>query len=90
MGKVYATVTRVTHDSIVALGLLTNREREVLSLLADGPSNRAMARQLNIAERTVKAHLTNLMRKLGVESRLEAALISHLHADEIRDPGYNP
>nr|WP_241827137.1 LuxR C-terminal-related transcriptional regulator [Streptomyces graminilatus] len=59
--------------------LLTSRERQVLSLLAGGPSNRVIARKLGIAERTVKAHLTNLMRKLGVESRLEAALISNLH-----------
>ncbi|WP_234330006.1 helix-turn-helix domain-containing protein [Streptomyces viridochromogenes] len=62
----------------------------MLSLLADGPSNRALARQLDIAERTVKAHVTNLMRKLGVESRLEAALLSNLHADKINPSGQCP
>ncbi|MFD5946378.1 helix-turn-helix transcriptional regulator [Streptomyces collinus] len=62
---------------------LTDRERQVLSLLADGPSNRTMARKLGITERTVKAHLTNLMRKLGIESRLEAALISNLHGADM-------
>ncbi|WP_078632411.1 helix-turn-helix domain-containing protein [Streptomyces resistomycificus] len=65
------------------LDLLTDREKQVLSLLADGPSNRVMARQLGIAERTVKAHLTSLMRKLNIESRLEAALFSNLHRDEL-------
>ncbi|MFF0106079.1 helix-turn-helix domain-containing protein [Streptomyces hirsutus] len=62
---------------------LTDRERQVLALLADGPSNRMMARRLGIAERTVKAHLTNLMRKLGIQTRLEAALLSNLHSEEM-------
>ncbi|MGY0068680.1 helix-turn-helix domain-containing protein [Streptomyces sp. QTS137] len=60
---------------------LTNRERQVLALLSDGPSNRAIARRLGIAERTVKAHLTSLMRKLGIQTRLEAALLSNLHSE---------
>ncbi|MFC5852945.1 response regulator transcription factor [Streptomyces chlorus] len=42
---------------------MTDRERQVLTLLADGPSNLVIARRLGIAERTVKAHLTSLMRK---------------------------
>lgn len=62
----------------------------MLSLLADGPSNRAMAGKLGITERTVKAHLTNLMRKLGIESRLEAALISNLYGNEILHKGDHP
>ncbi|MEU2600621.1 helix-turn-helix transcriptional regulator [Streptomyces hirsutus] len=62
---------------------LTDRERQVLSLLADGPSNRVIARRLGIAERTVKAHLTSLMRKLGIQTRLEAALLSNLHSEEM-------
>ncbi|MEU7662299.1 helix-turn-helix domain-containing protein [Streptomyces lincolnensis] len=66
------------------IGRLTDRERQVFSLLANGPSNRIIAKQLDIAERTVKAHVTNLMRKLEVESRLEAALLSNLHAGEIK------
>jgi DNA-binding NarL/FixJ family response regulator len=49
-----------------------------------------MARQLGITERTVKAHLTNLMRKLGIESRLEAALISNLHGAEMLHKGDHP
>ncbi|MER0243119.1 LuxR C-terminal-related transcriptional regulator [Streptomyces sp. HSW2009] len=65
--------------SIPDLSLLTKREVEVLLLLADGESNRSLARQLDIAERTVRAHVTSLMRKLGARSRGEAALFVYRH-----------
>ncbi|MFE9926262.1 helix-turn-helix transcriptional regulator [Streptomyces sp. NPDC005774] len=61
----------------------TDRERQVLALLTDGPSNHMMARRLGTAKRTVKAHLTNLMRKLGIQTRLAAALLSNLHSEGI-------
>ncbi|MTD57971.1 LuxR C-terminal-related transcriptional regulator [Amycolatopsis pithecellobii] len=57
-----------------ALARLTERERRVLALLETGLSNHDIARELHIAEATVKKHLTHLLRKLGVQSRLEAAL----------------
>lgn len=60
----------------VGLALLSDREREVLLLLADGPTNRRLASQLGVAERTVRAHLTNICRKLNVESRVQAALVA--------------
>ncbi|MBC3983407.1 response regulator transcription factor [Streptomyces buecherae] len=63
--------------------LLTKREVEVLLLLADGESNRSLARQLNIAERTVRAHVTSLMRKLGARSRVEAALMVYNHRNAL-------
>jgi two-component system, NarL family, nitrate/nitrite response regulator NarL len=50
---------------------ITTREREVLSLLADGYSNRRIATQLVISETTVKGHVSNLIEKLNVSSRLE-------------------
>jgi DNA-binding NarL/FixJ family response regulator len=50
---------------------LTAREREVLSLLADGYSNRRIAAQLVISETTVKGHVSSLIEKLNVSSRLE-------------------
>ncbi|MCP3817911.1 response regulator transcription factor [Streptomyces sp. A3M-1-3] len=70
--------------------VLTNRERQVLLLLADGESNRVLARRLGVAERTVKAHLTNLMRKLNVGSRIQAALIAAQHHHAIRPEGHDP
>jgi DNA-binding NarL/FixJ family response regulator len=52
---------------------LTNRESEVLSLVAKGLRNREIARQLCISEQTVKNHINHIITKLGVQSRTEAA-----------------
>ena len=54
---------------------LTKREREVLSLLAGGLSNREIADRLSLSEKTVKAHLASIFRKLGVPNRVRAAMI---------------
>jgi DNA-binding NarL/FixJ family response regulator len=51
---------------------LTQREQEVLCLLAKGLRNKEIASRLNIAERTVKSHVANIIAKLGVSSRTEA------------------
>jgi DNA-binding NarL/FixJ family response regulator len=51
---------------------LTGRERDVLDLLADGCSNRAIARRLHLSEATVKGHVGNILNKLHASSRLEA------------------
>jgi DNA-binding NarL/FixJ family response regulator len=53
---------------------LTAREREVLVLVAAGRSNREVARALAISERTAQTHTSNLMAKLGLQSRTQAAL----------------
>jgi len=53
---------------------LSEREREVLLLLAEGLSNKLIARRLSISEKTVKAHLTNVFRTIGVTDRTQAAL----------------
>jgi DNA-binding NarL/FixJ family response regulator len=53
---------------------LSDREREVLVLLGRGRSNKAIARELQIAEKTVKAHLTSAFRRIGATNRVEAAL----------------
>lgn len=53
---------------------LTEREREVLQLLAQGLSNKAIAQKLYVSIRTVEGHLANLYGKLQVKSRTEAAL----------------
>jgi DNA-binding NarL/FixJ family response regulator len=52
--------------------LLTPREIEVLSAIAYGLSNKAIARRLNISLHTVKFHIESLLRKLGAHSRAEA------------------
>jgi NarL family two-component system response regulator LiaR len=56
------------------LELLTERETEVLGLLAQGKSNKEISRTLNIAEQTVKSHVSHILDKLGVPSRTQAAL----------------
>jgi len=53
---------------------LTDREKEILQGLAQGLSNKLIARNLDITEATVKVHVKNLLKKLGFHSRLEAAV----------------
>ena len=55
---------------------LTPRENEILSLLAEGQSNKVIARNLGISDGTVKLHVKSILRKLGVHSRVEAAVIA--------------
>ena len=55
---------------------LTTREHQVLKLVAQGLSNRQIARNLDLSIRTVEAHLTHIYDKLGVGSRTEAALLA--------------
>ena len=60
---------------------LTVREREILSHISNGESNKVIARKLQIAETTVKVHVKHLLKKLGLKSRVEAAVwaINHKH-----------
>jgi len=55
---------------------LTPRETEILGLLAEGQSNKAIARNLGISDGTVKLHVKAILRKLGVHSRVEAAVMA--------------
>lgn len=57
------------------LAALTQREREVALCVARGESNKEIARKLDLAERTIKAHLTGIFEKLGVRDRLRLALL---------------
>ena len=58
---------------------LSDREREVLALLAEGMANKQIARRLEISEKTVKSHLTNIYRQIDVDSRTEAAIWARDH-----------
>jgi two-component system, NarL family, response regulator LiaR len=78
--KVVARMSRTGSTELVSAGqeqpteTLTPRELEVLQLLAQGMSNRAIAKALFISDRTVQAHLTSIFAKTQVSSRLEAVL----------------
>lgn len=59
--------------------LLSPREREILLLIARGDSNKLIARALDIAETTVKIHVQHILRKLGLSSRVQAAVFATSH-----------
>jgi DNA-binding NarL/FixJ family response regulator len=65
-----------------AFAALSVRERQVLALMADGLSNADIAERLNISEKTVRNHASNLFDKLGVWSRAQAIVFA-------RDRGYS-
>jgi DNA-binding NarL/FixJ family response regulator len=58
---------------------LSEREREIVTLVADGLTNARIGQQLCVTEQTVKFHLSNIYRKLGVSNRTEASRYVHLH-----------
>jgi DNA-binding NarL/FixJ family response regulator len=64
---------------------LTPREREVLGLIAEGRSNREIARLLRLSEKTVKAHVSSVLAKLGVQDRTQAAVYAVRHEGEDTD-----
>ncbi|MDH6132283.1 two-component system response regulator DevR [Kitasatospora sp. MAA4] len=59
-----------------ALAGLTDREREILELIGEGLTNREIGQRLFLAEKTVKNHISRLLAKLGVERRVQAAVIA--------------
>jgi two-component system response regulator DevR len=59
-----------------ALAALTDREREILALIGEGLTNREIGQRLYLAEKTVKNHISRLLAKLGVERRVQAAVIA--------------
>lgn len=66
---------------------LTARERSVLALLAQGMSNKQIARQLDLTEGTVKGYVSQVLDKLGVADRTQAALLAHKEGVETVDRG---
>jgi NarL family two-component system response regulator YdfI len=69
-------VGRLTEPEPTQPEELSEREQEVLVLVAEGATNKGIAAELWITERTVKAHVTNIFNKLGVSSRAEAVAVA--------------
>jgi len=70
---------------------LTRRERQVLAAVAAGEANKVIARRLELSERTVRTHVSSILRKLGLSSRTQAALLAvRLGATEERDEASQP
>ncbi|MDG4859659.1 response regulator transcription factor, partial [Streptomyces sp. T-3] len=68
--------TALLPDPVEELGL-TSRERDVLRLVAAGRSNRQIAEELFISPKTASVHVSNILAKLGVSGRGEAAALAH-------------
>ncbi|MEU0579136.1 response regulator transcription factor [Streptomyces griseoincarnatus] len=71
----------------VVLPGLTDREREILDLIGEGLTNRQIGQRLYLAEKTVKNHISRLLAKLGVERRVQAAVIATQARDRTRAEG---
>ena len=77
VAPVSAPVTpAVPREAVPSADLLSPREREILLLIARGDSNKLIARELDIAETTVKIHVQHILRKLGLSSRVQAAVFA--------------
>ena len=76
-GNVFHTFARRSQPARPAPHELTARELEILRLVASGSSNRRIAQRLWVTEQTVKFHLSNVYRKLGVANRTEASHVAH-------------
>ena len=64
------------NDNECHFASLTAREHEIVCLLAEGQSNKLISRNLGISDGTVKHHVKAILRKLGIHSRVEAAVIA--------------
>ncbi len=71
--------TQPRTEGTAELARLTEREREVLSEIAHGRSNKEIAQNLVLSEKTVKTHVSNILQKLGVADRTQAALFAVRH-----------
>lgn len=79
-----AQVPRVAPEKLAAL---TRRERDIVNLLAEGATNKKVAEELDISERTVKGHLSNIFLKLGVHDRLKLVLFLNAGPQASRSEG---
>jgi DNA-binding NarL/FixJ family response regulator len=74
--EVAAALLRSSSPAVRGIGALTGREREVLAQIAQGRSNREIARLLQVSEKTIKTHVSAVLAKLGVQDRTQAALLA--------------
>ncbi|MGW3565926.1 response regulator [Streptomyces sp. NPDC000941] len=72
-----------------SLAGLSTREREILTLIGEGMTNREIGKRLYLSEKTVKNHISRLLSKLGVERRVQAAVIA-THAEPRHPGGHSP
>lgn len=79
--KLLSNRARATTNLTALVASLTPREHEVLQFVAAGMSNKHVARKLDLQEKTVKHHMTQIMAKLGVTNRTEAAMLLRDAAD---------
>ena len=70
-------MTQAQPDDLI--GNLTEREKEILTLVAEGLTNREIGENLHLTEKTIKHYMTNVLQKLHVRSRVEAALLAQKH-----------
>jgi two-component system nitrate/nitrite response regulator NarL len=84
-GTLFSQIARVavsrSRDAALESVRMTQREREVVALIAVGLSNKEIAKRLNIATDTVKSHVRNVMDKLALHSRLQIAAYAHSQDD---------
>jgi two-component system response regulator DevR len=78
---------RMGPEEDVALARLTDQERRILELIAEGLTNRQIAARIHLAEKTVKNYVSNVLSKLGMERRTQAAVYAARLTDDPRGTG---
>jgi len=74
-----SSLTNAVHANSFVTNPLSQREREVLKLITEGATNTEIARTLYVSPNTIKTHVRNILNKLGVEHRLQAAVVALRH-----------
>lgn len=72
-------MTHLKQPAEAPINYLTDREKEILKLVSQGLTNREIGEKLHLAEKTIKHYMTNVLNKLEVRSRVEAALLAQKH-----------